>query len=176
MRYCLIQDHASGRTVYGVGLRPLACWDCGFESRRRHGCFSFVSVVCIQAEVSATGCSLVQSSPTECGVSGCDREALTVRKPGPPRGRRAEGKNLNLTSTAVLHILAWQWPINYRQFHLLRTRTHMYVHIYMYHTEATNTCECQKFAKVKTSVSTVGVFVELMSVSASELHCSSAGR
>jgi hypothetical protein len=21
-----------------VGLRPLACWDCGFESRRKHGC------------------------------------------------------------------------------------------------------------------------------------------
>jgi len=26
---------ASGRAVYGVGLRPLACWDCGFESHRR---------------------------------------------------------------------------------------------------------------------------------------------
>jgi hypothetical protein len=22
----------SGRAVYGVGLRPLACWECGFES------------------------------------------------------------------------------------------------------------------------------------------------
>ena len=30
----------------GVGLRPLACWDCGFETRRRHGCLSFVNVVC----------------------------------------------------------------------------------------------------------------------------------
>jgi hypothetical protein len=28
-----------------------------------------VSVVCCQVEVSATGCSLVQRSPTECGVS-----------------------------------------------------------------------------------------------------------
>jgi len=26
----------SGRAVYGVGLRPLACWDCGFESHLRH--------------------------------------------------------------------------------------------------------------------------------------------
>jgi hypothetical protein len=25
---------ASGRAVYGVGLRPLASWDCGFESQR----------------------------------------------------------------------------------------------------------------------------------------------
>jgi hypothetical protein len=30
----------SGRAVWGVGLRPLACWDCGFESRREHGCLS----------------------------------------------------------------------------------------------------------------------------------------
>jgi hypothetical protein len=29
-----------------VGLRPLACWDCGFEYRQGHGCLSFVSVVC----------------------------------------------------------------------------------------------------------------------------------
>jgi hypothetical protein len=54
--------------VYGLGLQPLACWDCGFESRRRHGCLSLVSVVCCQV-VSATGRSLVQGSPTECGVS-----------------------------------------------------------------------------------------------------------
>jgi hypothetical protein len=25
---------------WGVGVRPLACWDCGFESRRGHGCLS----------------------------------------------------------------------------------------------------------------------------------------
>jgi len=29
---------SSGRAVYCVGLRPLACWDCGFESRRGHEC------------------------------------------------------------------------------------------------------------------------------------------
>jgi hypothetical protein len=34
-----------------------------------------VSVVCCQVEVPATGWSLVQRSPTECGVSkACDRE------------------------------------------------------------------------------------------------------
>jgi len=27
----------SVRAVYGVGLRPLAYWDCGLESRREHG-------------------------------------------------------------------------------------------------------------------------------------------
>ena len=28
----------SGRAVWGLGQRPLACWDCGFESRRGHVC------------------------------------------------------------------------------------------------------------------------------------------
>ena len=35
---------------------------------------SLMSVVCCQVEVSASGCSLVQKSPTVCGVSECDRE------------------------------------------------------------------------------------------------------
>jgi hypothetical protein len=40
-----------------------------------HGCLSVVSVVCCQVEVSATGWSLVQRSPIECGVSKlCDHE------------------------------------------------------------------------------------------------------
>jgi hypothetical protein len=50
----------------GVGLRPLADWDCGFESRRGHGCLSLVIVVYCHVEVSETGRSLVQSRPTEC--------------------------------------------------------------------------------------------------------------
>jgi hypothetical protein len=66
------------RSQWSVGLRPLAYWDCGFESRRGHGCMSLVSAVCCQVEVSATGWSLVQRSRTECGVSECDREALSV--------------------------------------------------------------------------------------------------
>jgi len=67
-------------------MRPLACWNCGFESRREHGCLSFVSVVCCQVEVSASGCSLVQRIPTECGVSECDREASIMRSPWPTSG------------------------------------------------------------------------------------------
>jgi hypothetical protein len=45
------------------------------KSRLGHGCLSLVIVVCCQVEVSVTGWSLVQRSPTECGVSECDREA-----------------------------------------------------------------------------------------------------
>ena len=34
-----------------------------------HGCLSVVIVVCCRVEVSATNCSLVQRSPTDCGAS-----------------------------------------------------------------------------------------------------------
>jgi len=61
----------SSRSVEGVGLRPRACWDCGFESHRRHGRLSVVSVVCCQVEVSATNWSLLRRSPTYCGASLC---------------------------------------------------------------------------------------------------------
>jgi hypothetical protein len=67
-----------GRFQWPRGLRPFACWDCGFEYRRKHGCLCLVSVVCCQVEVSATGWSIVQRSPTECGVSECDHEASSV--------------------------------------------------------------------------------------------------
>jgi hypothetical protein len=64
-----------------VGLRPLTYWDFGFESRRRHGCLSLVSVVCCQVDVPASGWSPVQRSPTECGVSECDHEASIITRP-----------------------------------------------------------------------------------------------
>ena len=38
------------------------------------------------------GCSLVQRSPTECGVSECDREPSIVRRPWPYRGLSRHGK------------------------------------------------------------------------------------
>jgi hypothetical protein len=64
MREKIIAD-PSGRAVSGIGLRPLACWDCGFESHRMHGCLPFLNAVFCQVEVSATGRSLVQGRPTE---------------------------------------------------------------------------------------------------------------
>jgi hypothetical protein len=51
-----------------------------------HGCLSVVGVVCCQVEISATSWSLVQRSPTECGVSECDREASIMRRPWPTKG------------------------------------------------------------------------------------------
>jgi hypothetical protein len=78
-----------------VGLRPLAYWDFGLESRLGHGCLSLVSVVCCQVEVSATSWSLVQRSLNECGVS---KKCVIVkprkmRRSRPPRGCRAIKKN-----------------------------------------------------------------------------------
>ena len=63
-----------------MDLRPLACWDCGFESCRGQGCLSLVIVVFCKVEVSASGWSLVQRSPTECDVSECDEFSI-MRRP-----------------------------------------------------------------------------------------------
>ena len=57
-------------------------WFCGRSlagiagSNPAEGMLSVVSVVCCQVEVSVTSRSLVQRSPTYCGVSECDREVL----------------------------------------------------------------------------------------------------
>ena len=42
-----------------------------------------MSVVCRQVEDSATGRSLVQRSPADCGVSECDPETSAMRRPRP---------------------------------------------------------------------------------------------
>jgi len=66
----------SGRAVQDVGLRPLACWNFGFESRRGNGCTSVVSVLCCRVEVCASDWSLVRRRPTDCSVSSeCHRKA-----------------------------------------------------------------------------------------------------
>ena len=51
---CCVGSDSNAAAVKGVGSRPLALWDYGFATRRGRGCFSVVSVVCCQVEVSAT--------------------------------------------------------------------------------------------------------------------------
>jgi hypothetical protein len=51
--------------VCGLSLTGIV----GSNPARGHEYLSLVSVVCCQVEVSATSWSLVQRSPTECGVS-----------------------------------------------------------------------------------------------------------
>jgi hypothetical protein len=46
---------------------------------------SVVSVVCCEVNVPATASSLLQGSPTECGVSDCDLETSIMRKVRPTR-------------------------------------------------------------------------------------------
>jgi hypothetical protein len=53
-----------------------------------------VSVVCCQVEVLESRCSLVQRSPTECGVSECGREASAMRRPWTTRGCCAKEKRI----------------------------------------------------------------------------------
>jgi hypothetical protein len=61
-------------------------WVCGrslagtgeFESRRGHGCLSLMIVVCCQVEASGEDRSLVQRSPTKCGVSEYDLKTSPI--------------------------------------------------------------------------------------------------
>ena len=68
-----------------MGLQLIACLDYEFESHRRHGCLSVLSAVCCQVEVSASGWSLAQRSPTNLGVSEGDREFSITKRPCPTR-------------------------------------------------------------------------------------------
>jgi hypothetical protein len=66
------------------------------KKRLRHGCLSLVSVVCCQVEVSATSWSLVQGSPTECGVS---KKCVTMK----PRRNEEAQAHIGLSSHAHTH-------------------------------------------------------------------------
>jgi hypothetical protein len=89
----LIKDaDPTDRAVWGVRLQPLAFCDCGFESHRELWMSVSCECVCCQVEVSASGWSLVQRSPTECGVSECDHEASIMKRPWPTRGSCAMEK------------------------------------------------------------------------------------
>jgi len=59
--------------------------------------------VCCQVEVSASGRSLVQWSPTECGLSDYHREASILRRPRPTVGCYAKvKKNVIVTAGFIL--------------------------------------------------------------------------
>ena len=45
-----ISFHTAGRAVEGVGLRPIDCCDCGFESRSGHESLFLLNVVYCQIE------------------------------------------------------------------------------------------------------------------------------
>jgi hypothetical protein len=105
-----------------MGLRPLACWDRGFESHRGHGYLSVMSVVRCQIEVSASSRSLVQRSPIQC-----DREASIIRIWSASdcwaiAEKNCFGKKLNVKISQFVYI----WQLTYI-FHVL-----VYIYTYMY--------------------------------------------
>jgi hypothetical protein len=75
---------------------------------------SLVSVLCCQVEVSASGWQLVQRSPTECGVSECDREASDMRRPKPEfccctTGKKITVEELCLVVNGVKECTEFNW-------------------------------------------------------------------
>jgi hypothetical protein len=90
-----------------VAARPKAWYAAarllglGVRIPRGRGCLSLVSVVCCQVEVSASGWSLIQRSPTECGVYNWVWPwSIDKRRPWPNRGCWATKKiyiYMNLT-------------------------------------------------------------------------------
>ena len=106
------------RSRWPCYLRPIACWDGGFEFRRGrgrlHGCLSLVSVVCCQVKVSASGRSPVQRSLTDCGcVRVCDLETLAMRRPWPALGCCVREK---------IYIQIYIYIYQLRPSHLLTTK------------------------------------------------------
>ena len=69
-----------------------------------HECPSLASVVCCPVEVSATGRSVVQRGPTDCGVPECDLEMSKMRRPWPTR-RCCARKNVTLQKIVTAECL-----------------------------------------------------------------------
>jgi hypothetical protein len=81
-----------------------------------HCSVSVVSVVCRQVEVSASGWSLVQRSPTGCAELECDREVLNVREPCPTSRCCALRNIVKCTTTwksvqglRLRTVYSWSW-------------------------------------------------------------------
>ena len=85
--------------MIGIINKPLLLHLVGVYIMHRY--MFLVSDMRCQVEVSASGWSLVQRSPTECGVSECVREALLLRKPWPNGGCYAM-KELSHSGTIIL--------------------------------------------------------------------------
>jgi hypothetical protein len=92
-----------------VGKRKrMALWDCGFESRRGHGCLFLANVVWGEVEAFATVRSLVQRSPyrVSLNVIRCNNNPLRLQGVG-RRGQR----NKEIRTTVLLSLITGtrQW-------------------------------------------------------------------
>jgi len=84
----------------------MLCWNCGFESHRRHGYLSVVNVVCCHVEVSATSWSLVWC------VVVCDLETSRMTKAmtrvGSQRHKKVIINTMSFWTCITLHSLVLQ--------------------------------------------------------------------
>ena len=92
-----------GRSQWPSGLRRGCAADrlLGLRVRIPPGAWMSVCCECCQVKVSATGRSLVQRSPTDCGVSLCDQETSRIRRPWPALGCCVRGKNTRVPHSLV---------------------------------------------------------------------------
>jgi len=82
----------------GLKRRSAAAHLLSFWVRIPAGAWMFVvSALCCQVEVSASGWSLVQRSPTDWCVAVCDLETSWMRRPWPTEGCHAKNKQTNNT-------------------------------------------------------------------------------
>jgi hypothetical protein len=101
-----------------------------------------VFVVCFEVEVSASGWLLVQRSPTECGVSECDRATSIMRNPWPTGGFCAMQNithfllcvttNCSVSYSAVLRSTHFPGPSHFQKIFSLRRQTaahHRTIHL-----------------------------------------------
>jgi hypothetical protein len=92
--YCTIVIYC--QRPRGLRLASAAVFLLGLRVRNPPGAWmSLVSVVCCQAEVSASGCSLFQRSPTECGSCVCVN----------PRQRKFSTLNITNVCLSVLQLI-----------------------------------------------------------------------
>jgi hypothetical protein len=93
----------------------------------------FLSVICCQVEVSVTGRSLVQRSPTECGLSVCDR-GTSVTRQWPISGCRAKEKLFLFRKTGILHyVFLLNKPTCLEAVHFYLNRKKQCVNIFLIH-------------------------------------------
>ena len=83
---------------------PIACWDCGFEYRRVHGCLSLVSFVCHQVEVCDGSTLRPEESYRLWCVVVCDLETSRIRRLWPALGCCTRGKKL----TGMCKLALWK--------------------------------------------------------------------
>jgi hypothetical protein len=95
--FCIVQYYWPRGLVRGSA----AAHQLGLQVRILPGTWMFVCCechVCCQVVVSAPGWSPVQRSPTDCGVSECDRETSVMKRPWPTRGCCVTEKKYNILS------------------------------------------------------------------------------